>query len=356
MQLFNGKYRLEERLDQGASAEVWRCTDTLSNTTLALKIYSSTGDMGTYGQQMLAREFNLMVNVNHRNLLKPLHFDICEGRPFLELPYCKRGNIIKLMGNISEEQAWKLLHDTAGALAYLHYEVKPPIIHQDIKPANILIADNGDFMLTDFGVSTYAKMNSQRGNADGPLSAGTLAYMPPEKFWAGSKPVMLNDIWSLGAMMFEMLTGYPPFGNEGGMTQTATTEIPELPDDFSPLLRTTISRCLAYEKRKRPEARGLLETATEALRLIKLGLPLTTEPEPEPEPEPIPEPDPEPEPIPEPEPEPKPVPEPSPLDDEDTKSPFTDTDYQPVTTLTKAHLFAIAAAGLAVGIALALII
>lgn len=345
MQLFNDVYQLEERLDQGASAEVWKATETLTNTTLALKIYSPSSDMGTTGFQMLAHEFRIMVNANHQNLLKPLHFDICEKRPFLVLPYCKNGNIIKQRGTLTEQQAWKLLKDVAGGLAYLH-AMKPPLIHQDIKPANILIADNGDYMLTDFGVSTYAKANISRGKEKNALlSAGTVAYMASEKFKTGSTPIMSSDIWSLGATVYEMLTGDLPFGNDGGLTMSANTEIPQLPDSFSPTLNSIITSCLAYESWNRPKAKYIYETATEALRNLENNQPVnsvqsTVKPTQEPEPIADPAPDPIPDPIPEPMPESEPVPAPTP------------TPPKPNYIL----ITAMAVAGIAIGIALALIV
>ena len=282
MQLFNDIYQLVERLDQGASAEVWKCVDTLTNTTLALKIYSPTSDMGTKGFQMLAHEFKIMVNVNHRNLLKPLHFELFENRPFLVLPYCRHGNINKLKGTFNEKQAWTLLRDVAGGLAYLH-DMQPPLIHQDIKPANILVADNGDFMLTDFGVSTHAKARINRNKEDSVLmSAGTLAYMPPEKFKADSSPIKLGDIWSLGATVYEMLTSYLPFGNDGGMIQSHDSVIEPLPASFSTLLNQMVLSCLSYETWKRPSAQDIYEQADEALKCIKKGKQLPQPPKSEP--------------------------------------------------------------------------
>lgn len=278
MQIFDGTYQLEERLDQGASADVWRVVDTLTNTTLALKIYSPNGEMGTNGFQMMAHEFKIMVNASHQNLLKPLHFGISEGKPYLVLPYCQRGNINKLRGTFDEHQAWMLLRDAAGGLAYLH-AMKPPLIHQDIKPANILVADNGDFMLTDFGVSTYAKAYIGSNKEDNMLlSAGTVAYMAPEKFRSNSTPIMLNDIWSLGATVYEMLSGLPPFSNDGGMIQSSSTPIPELPINFSPQLNNLVTSCLSYDSWRRPSAKDICETATDALKCIERGIPLPTLP------------------------------------------------------------------------------
>ena len=152
MEIFDGRYEQEILLGQGAFSEVWKVRDTQTGVSLALKIYNPTTGMDEDGNRILTHEFALMVNANHKNLLRPLFFATCNNRPYLILPYCKRGNIGKMIGKIDEDEAWKLLHDTASALAYLH-AMDPPILHQDIKPANILLSDNGDYMLTDFGGS-----------------------------------------------------------------------------------------------------------------------------------------------------------------------------------------------------------
>ena len=216
---------------------------------------------------MLTHEFALMVNANHKNLLRPLFFATCDKRPYLILPYCEKGNIGKMVGRMTEEEAWKLLRDCASALDYLH-SMNPPILHQDIKPANILLSDNGDYMLTDFGVSTQAKQSMSRvSNQEKELlSAGTISYMAPERFSRNNLPIMANDIYSLGATVFEMLSGELPFGNDGGLLQKKGADIPELPGNFSPLLKRTLEKCLEAEPWARPTAGRIEDIANEALK------------------------------------------------------------------------------------------
>lgn len=267
MEIFDGRYEQETLLGQGAFSEVWKVRDTQTGVSLALKIYNPTTGMDEDGNKILTHEFALMVNANHKNLLRPLFFATCNNRPYLILPYCSKGNIGKMIGKFDEEEAWKLLHDTASALAYLH-AMNPPILHQDIKPANILLSDNGDYMLTDFGVSTQAKQSLSRvSNLDmSLLSAGTISYMAPERFSRNNLPIMANDIYSLGSTVYEMLSGVLPFGNDGGLLQRKGAEIPELPGNFSPLLKQTLEQCLAEEPWSRPTAEVLEDIANEALK------------------------------------------------------------------------------------------
>lgn len=267
MAIFDERYEQEELLGRGAFSEVWKVKDIQTGVTLALKIYNPTTGIDEDGKDILTHEFALMVNANHKNLLRPLFFAISGDRPYLILPFCENGNIGKMVGRMDEEEAWKLLRDAASALAYLH-SMNPPVLHQDIKPANILLNDNGDYMLTDFGVSTQVKQSLSRvSNQDmALLSAGTISYMAPERFSRNNLPVMANDIYSLGSTVYELISGMLPFGNDGGLLQRKGAEIPELPGDFSPLLKKTLDSCLQEEPWQRPTAEQLEEIATRAIR------------------------------------------------------------------------------------------
>ena len=267
MAIFDERYEQEELLGRGAFSEVWKVRDIQTGVTLALKIYNPTTGIDEDGKEVLTHEFALMVNANHKNLLRPLFFAVSGDRPYLILPYCEQGNIGKMVGKMDEEEAWKLLRDAASALAYLH-NMNPPVLHQDIKPANILLNDNGDYMLTDFGVSTQVKQSLSRvSNQDmALLSAGTISYMAPERFSRNNLPVMANDIYSLGSTIYELTSGMLPFGNDGGLLQRKGAEIPELPGEFSPLLKKTLDDCLQEEPWRRPSAEQLEEIATRAIR------------------------------------------------------------------------------------------
>ena len=185
MNLFDNRYKKEDLIGRGAFSEVWRVTDTYTNAVMALKIYTSSSQIDDDGLEMLKHEFALMIDADHQNLLRPLHFGVsAEGRlPYLTLPYCKGGNISKMMGRMTEWDAWKLIRDTASALAYLH-AMNPPIIHQDIKPANIMIGNDGYYKLSDFGVSIHARsaLSSKTANGESAYnSAGTISE--PSHIW-----------------------------------------------------------------------------------------------------------------------------------------------------------------------------
>lgn len=262
--LFHGRYFLERLLGRGNFSEVWLAKDTKTDIPVALKIYAPATGLDDQGLNVFAREFSLVVNANHKNLLKPLYYDSCDRKPYLVLPFCQKGSIIKDVGQFSEGQAWRLLRDVSSGLAWLH-GMNPPVIHQDIKPDNIMVADNGDFVITDFGVSTHLKSTLRKSMSTAFSSAGTIAYMAPERFGKDNTPIMANDIYSLGATTFEMLTGTPPFGDDGGLVQKKGAEVPDLKGDYSDQLKKVIAKCLKTNPWERPTAEQLEKYAETVL-------------------------------------------------------------------------------------------
>jgi serine/threonine protein kinase len=182
--------------------------------------------------------------------------------PYLIMPLIKNGSAFKYLAEgktIPEDECWKMLHDVAAGLAYLH-EKNPPLIHQDIKPDNIMIGDEGQYLITDFGISARVRSTIRGGKAQ-EQSGGTLAYMGPERFSSTPKPIMASDVWSLGAMMYELMTGLPPFGNHGGVLQKNGADIPIIEGDYTQELKDIVTSCLAKETWDRPSARKIEEMA-----------------------------------------------------------------------------------------------
>ncbi len=267
--LFHDRYFLERLLGRGNFSEVWLAKDTKTDVEVALKVYAPATGLDDMGLNVLAREFSIVVNANHKNLLKPLYYDTFERKPYLVLPYCRRGSVTKSIGKMSEDDAWRMLRDVASGLTFLH-ALNPPIIHQDIKPDNIMIDDNNNFVITDFGVSTHVRSTLRKSLSLAFASAGTIAYMAPERFGEKNTPIMANDIYSLAVTVYEMLTGEMPFGEEGGLLQKKGAAIPQLPEKFSPELRKVITKCLNEQPWKRPTAEQLEQYAIQHIEGKKI--------------------------------------------------------------------------------------
>lgn len=251
--LFANRYLLERLLGRGGFSEVWLANDTLTSLKVALKVYAPGGGMDEHGVQLFSSEFSLVFNLNHSNLLKPTYYDTFERMPYLVLPYCELGSAARLIGQMREEEAWGFMRDIASGLEYLHGQ-EPPVIHQDIKPDNILIDASGRYLLTDFGISIKARNTLRKSIMKTEGSVGTLAYMGPERFSKYPLPIKASDVFSLGATLYELLTGMVPFGEHGGLLLQHGAEIPVLEGEWSDELKGIIDLCLQKETWERPSA------------------------------------------------------------------------------------------------------
>ena len=273
--LFADRYKLIRQLGRGGFAEVWLAEDDMTKVQVAVKVYAPGTGLDDNGIKLFTQEFSLVFDMNHTNLLRPTHFDCWDRMPYLIMPLIKNGSAFKYIAegkSMPEDECWKLLHDVAAGLAYLH-EKTPPLIHQDIKPDNILIDDEGRYLITDFGISARVR-STIRGAKAQEQSGGTLAYMGPERFSSNPKPIMASDVWSLGAMMFELMTGLPPFGNHGGMLQKNGADIPIIEGDYSQELKDIVTACIAKETWDRPSASKIEEMTYNKMHGIKNETPV----------------------------------------------------------------------------------
>lgn len=313
--MFADRYELIKLLGRGGFSEVWLAKDIKwTGVQVAVKIYAPGMGLDEDGLKLFTQEFSLVFDMNHTNLLRPTHFDCWERQPYLILPYCPNGSTFSYIKDgkpMPEKECWQMIHDVAAGLAYLH-EKTPPLIHQDIKPDNILINDEGNYMITDFGISSRVRSTIRNGQAQ-EQSGGTMAYMGPERFSAKPKPIMASDIWSMGAMMYELMTGMPPFGNHGGVLQKNGADIPEIEGDYTQELKSLVLSMLEKETWDRPSARKIEELTYNKIHGIVPSAP-TPHPQPAPNPTPTPAPTPTPTP-PAPTPEPQPTPSPAPKPD-----------------------------------------
>lgn len=260
--LLDNRYQLERFVGSGTFGEVWVAIDKATDIEVAIKVYVS---MDEKGLQEFKKEFQISFELNHTNLLHANYLGVNaeDKRPYLVMPYCPDGSVTKNAGNMSEEDLWRFIRDVASGLAYLHSK-QPPIIHQDIKPDNILILKNGDFVVTDFGISKQLRA-TLRKSAMSLNSAGAISYMGPERFSKQYQAVKASDIWSLGVSIFELATGELPFCGMGGSLLKQGAEIPELPEEFSEMLNLVCQSCMAKAPWERPTAAQLADFASKTL-------------------------------------------------------------------------------------------
>jgi len=243
--VFANRYTLQKRLGKGGFSEVWLANDNLSKIDVALKI----GD----DSQEFCNELEMVHSISHPNLLIPRHLDIWEEHPYLVMEYCPQGSCYSRIKKMSESQLWDLLSDVASGLKCLH---ENDVLHQDIKPDNILIDGSGNYVITDFGISTKSRRTVKKDEG----VAGSRAYMAAER---KTMSVRASDIWAFGATMFEIIDGETPFGDLGGLAQEASDgKIPELNNNaISDELKATVYAMLSLQAWDRPSAQKLLEIA-----------------------------------------------------------------------------------------------
>ena len=314
MDLTEGKiiaehYQLLKQLGHGSFGDVWLAHNMLADIDVAIKFY---GTLDMKGLEEFRNEFKITYKLRHPNLLSINHFDVYENCPYLVMPYCANGSVSQQAGNMPESEIWKFILDVSGGLAFLHSQ-QPPVVHQDIKPDNILITSDGRYVISDFGISRSFRTKLSRTNntANATSSSGTIAYMGPERF--SEKPVVVfaSDVWAFGMTIYELMTGDVLWEGMGGCVQLNGARIPVIEGNFSKELTDLVTACLAAETWNRPTAPQINDYASAYLQKKPLpALPmqknqvaektvavLKHEPSPKPEPAPAPAPAPMPQPY-----------------------------------------------------------
>lgn len=253
--IFAGRYILVEVLGTGGFADVWSAYDRLCGVYVALKIFAN---LDNTGMMLLRNEFARVANLNHTNILRADHFDSFQGKPYLTMPICHGGSLDKRLGKMTVKELYALVSDMASALSYLHGQ---HIIHEDIKPANILVDTSGPkpvYRLADFGISTRSRTNLRRSVTGSSAALGmTLGYAPPEKFATDSKVYRTDersDIFSLGVTFFELVTGRKPaadmcLGQDMALNPDKRVDLSGITDEG---LARVIGACLEPDRHMRP--------------------------------------------------------------------------------------------------------
>lgn len=251
--LFDGRYELIEPIGRGGFASVWRVKDTRSRVDVVLKVYDG---VDKEGERLFREEFALVYSLNHTNILTPSYYDVVQGSPYIVMALCEKGAATKLIGKADERQVWDFVYQVASGLKYIHDH---DIIHKDIKPANILINGEDQYMISDFGISTKLR-NTMRRTQNGADGSGTIAYMPYETLKRNPVDSFSRDIWAFGASVYEIMTGDVPFGDYGGITQNANGgKIPKIEGDgVSSELKNLVYKCLSMNPWERPSAKEIL--------------------------------------------------------------------------------------------------
>lgn len=243
-----GHYEIEREIGQGAFATVYLARDLKHERKVALKVLHADASSET-GEIRFIREIRLLARLQHPNIL-PLHDSgHVESLLYYVMPYVSGETLrdrITRERRLSVETSCSIAKDAADALAYAHAQ---GIIHRDIKPENILLSA-GHPILADFGIARAIDLAGVRQlTHTGMGSPGTPAYMSPEQLIGDQELDGRSDTYSLGCVLYEMLTGKPPFAGKEGFVKrftepppTAISVRPDLPNWIDAAVQKALAR------------------------------------------------------------------------------------------------------------------
>jgi serine/threonine protein kinase len=218
------KYKIIEELGRGGMGVVYKAKDTRLDRTVALKFLSSELTQDKEAKQRFVQEAKAAAALNHPNISIIHEIDEHEGQTFIAMEYIQGHSLKQGLedGPLEIDEAKDIALQVAEGLKEAHDK---GIVHRDIKPANIMLTDKGQAKITDFGL---AKLSGGADLTKASTIMGTVAYMSPEQA-KGEAVDHRTDIWSLGAMIYEMLSGKKPFqkSQEHALIHAILDEKPE---------------------------------------------------------------------------------------------------------------------------------
>ena len=257
-----GRYRIIRQLGRGGMGVVYQAEDLRLGHPVALKFLPPTLAADAHRLAQFHNEVSVARQVSHPNVCRVYDIGDADGHLFLSMEYVDGLDLaahVSTRGAFSEEAAVDVIRGICAGLAAVHAR---GVLHRDLKPANIMMATSGQPKLMDFGIAAAVDNRGER------RSEGTPTYMAPEQL-AGADATTKSDIYALGLVMFEMLTGSRgvtagTFDELACAQETLASDISERLPRASPRLRQAIAQCLAPDPAARPasahEVSALLQT------------------------------------------------------------------------------------------------
>jgi serine/threonine protein kinase len=259
--LLAGRYRLDDCLGVGGTAEVYQAVDIRLGRPVAVKVFRSGTDAA--GRRRFEDEAKLLARLDHPGLVTVYDSGSGDGDLFLVMHLVEGQTLgdVTADGPLPATQVADLGRRLAEVLDYVHSK---GVIHRDVKPSNVLIAGDGRVFLADFGISRLVDAVG-RVTSTG-MAVGTAAYMAPEQV-RGTEVGAAIDIYALGLVLLECATGQPAYTGNGVEAAVARlARPPHIPPGLPPKLAEALREMTAFDPRQRPTASrcvSLLAAATD---------------------------------------------------------------------------------------------
>ena len=251
-----GRYHILEQLGEGGMATVYKAFDARLERNVAVKVIrieKLTLETISKSLKRFDREAKALAQLDHPNIIRISDFGEYEHRPYLVMEYIPGGTLKQRLGKpIPWREAVRFIIPIARALGYAHQQ---GIIHRDVKPSNILVGKAGIPILTDFGIAKIFD-NEQTADLTGTMGVGTPEYMAPEQIASKSFDHRV-DIYSLGIVLYEMITGQKPFQADTPLAvllKHASEPLPS-PRKFVPDLPVKVEQVILKSLTKLPDDR-----------------------------------------------------------------------------------------------------
>lgn len=272
-------YRIEEKAGEGTFGEVWRGVDIRLDRKVALKVMRARTDEDAEAWGRLLEEARLASALNHPGICSTLDVGEEDGVGYIAMEYVEGRPLSDVVraGPIPPALAVAYGAEMAAALAHAHGR---GIIHRDLKASNVKITPEGHVKLLDFGLArrldapaleTLTQSRESLASLGG--AAGTLCYMAPELL-RGKQATTKSDLWSLGAMLFEILSGRLPFQGQTPFELSMAIMVedaPPLPPGLPEPLRRLVRKCLEKDPAARPADAEEIQAALEDVKTVLAG-------------------------------------------------------------------------------------
>lgn len=271
--IFNGRYELHRRLGRGGMAEVYLARDQMLDRAVAVKVLFPALATDPGFVERFRREAQSAAGLNHPNIVGVYDWGEANGTYFIVMEYVEGESLaemIQAQGRVAPDRAAEIASDIAAALGFAHRN--GGVIHRDVKPGNVLITPEGTVKVADFGIARAISDSSDQNLTKTGSVMGTATYFSPEQArGAGVDP--RSDVYSLGCVIYEMVTGRPPFQGENAVAiaYKHVQEAPVSPRLVDPAIPDTLEaitlKCLAKNPDNRyPSAQDLRADLTRYLQ------------------------------------------------------------------------------------------